>query len=34
MVEADFKKLPHFIAEASSFGQETPPPQAQQLSLF
>jgi DNA polymerase len=34
MVEADFKKLPHFIAEAGSFGQETPPPQAQQLSLF
>jgi DNA polymerase len=33
IVEADFKKLPHFIAEAGSFGQETPPPQAQQLNL-
>ena len=31
---ADLKKLPHFIPEASPFGQETPPPQAQQLSLF
>ena len=34
VVEADFKKLPGFIAEAGSFGEEKPPPQAQQLSLF
>jgi uracil-DNA glycosylase family 4 len=33
-VEADFKKLPGFIAEAASFGEQKPPPQAQQLSLF
>jgi uracil-DNA glycosylase family 4 len=34
LVEADFKKLPAFIAEAASFGEQKPPPQAQQLSLF
>ena len=34
LVEADFKKLPGFIAEAESLGDEKPPPQAQQLSLF
>ena len=34
VVEADFKKLPGFIAEAASFGEQKPPPQAQQLSLF
>jgi DNA polymerase len=34
MVEADFQKLPDFIAEATRFGEDTPPPQAQQLSLF
>jgi uracil-DNA glycosylase family 4 len=34
VVEADFKKLPGFIAEAGSFGEQKPPPQAQQLSLF
>ncbi len=34
LVEADFKKLPNFIAEAEGFGDEVPPPQAQQLSLF
>jgi DNA polymerase len=34
LVEADFKKLPGFIAEAGSFGEQKPPPQAQQLSLF
>lgn len=34
LVEADFKKLPGFIAEAESLGDEEPPPQAQQLSLF
>jgi uracil-DNA glycosylase family 4 len=34
LVEADFKKLPQFIAEAEGFDEEEPPPQAQQLSLF
>ena len=34
VVEADFKKLPGFIVEAASFGEQKPPPQAQQLSLF
>jgi len=34
MVEADFKKLPGFITEAGRFGEQKPPPQAQQLSLF
>jgi uracil-DNA glycosylase family 4 len=34
VVEADFKRLPGFIAEAASFGEQEPPPQAQQLSLF
>ncbi len=34
LVEADFKKLPHYIAEAGHFGDDAPPPQAQQLSLF
>jgi uracil-DNA glycosylase family 4 len=34
LVEADFKKLPQFIVEAKGFGEEEPPPQAQQLSLF
>lgn len=34
LVEADFQKLPGFIVEAESFGDEEPPPQAQQLSLF
>jgi uracil-DNA glycosylase family 4 len=34
VVEADFKKLPGFIAEAASFGEQKAPPQAQQLSLF
>jgi uracil-DNA glycosylase family 4 len=34
LIEADFKKLPGFIAEAVSLGEEEPPPQAQQLSLF
>jgi uracil-DNA glycosylase family 4 len=34
VVEADFRKLPGFIAEAASFGEQKPPPQAQQLSLF
>ena len=34
LVEADFKKLPGFIAEAEGLGDEEPPPQAQQLSLF
>jgi len=34
VVEADFKKLPGFITEAASFGEQKPPPQAQQLSLF
>ncbi len=34
VVEADFKKLPGFIAEAASFGEQKTPPQAQQLSLF
>jgi DNA polymerase len=34
LVEADFQKLPHLIAEAGNFDDETPPPQAQQLSLF
>jgi uracil-DNA glycosylase family 4 len=34
VVEADFKKLPGFIAEAAGFGEQKPPPQAQQLSLF
>ncbi len=34
VVEADFKKLPGFIAEAASFGEQQSPPQAQQLSLF
>jgi DNA polymerase len=34
LVEADFKKLPGLIAEAQSLGDEEPPPQAQQLSLF
>ena len=33
-IETDFQKLPHFISEAGSFGDESPPPQAQQLSLF
>lgn len=34
LVEADFKKLPGLIAEAQNYGDEEPPPQAQQLSLF
>lgn len=34
LVEADFKKLPQFIAETEGFDDEEPPPQAQQLSLF
>jgi uracil-DNA glycosylase family 4 len=34
LVEADFKKLPQFIAETKGFDDEEPPPQAQQLSLF
>lgn len=34
VVEADFKKLPGFIVEAGNYGEEEPPPQAQQLSLF
>jgi len=34
LVESDFKKLPQFITEAGGFGEEEPPPQAQQLSLF
>jgi uracil-DNA glycosylase family 4 len=34
VIEADFSKLPGFIAEAASFGEQKPPPQAQQLSLF
>ncbi len=34
VVEADFKKLPGFIAEAASFGEQKSPPQAHQLSLF
>jgi len=34
LVEADFKKLPGFIAEAGNYGDEEPPPQAEQLSLF
>lgn len=34
LVEADFKKLPQFIVEAKGFGEEEPPSQAQQLSLF
>jgi DNA polymerase len=34
LVEADFEKLPHLIDEAEQLGDEGPPPQAQQLSLF
>jgi uracil-DNA glycosylase family 4 len=34
LVEADFKKLPQFIAETKGFDDEEPPPQGQQLSLF
>ena len=34
LVEADFQKLPHLIAEAQNYGDEAPPPQAEQLSLF
>ena len=34
LVEADFKKLPGLITEAENYGDEAPPPQAQQLSLF
>ena len=34
LVEADFKKLPGFITEAENYGDDAPPPQAQQLSLF
>jgi uracil-DNA glycosylase family 4 len=34
LIEADFKKLPGLITEAENYGDETPPPQAQQLSLF
>ncbi|GAB4526253.1 MAG: uracil-DNA glycosylase [Anaerolineae bacterium] len=34
LVEADFRKLPGFIVEAGNYGEEEPPPQAQQLSLF
>ena len=34
LVEADVKKLPGFSAEAARLGDEKPPPQAQQLSLF
>ena len=34
LVEADFKKLPDLITEAENYGDEAPPPQAQQLSLF
>jgi DNA polymerase len=34
LVEADFKKLPGLLAEAENYGDEEPPPQAQQLSLF
>jgi uracil-DNA glycosylase family 4 len=34
LVEADFKKLPGLITEAENYGDDAPPPQAQQLSLF
>ncbi len=34
LIEADFQKLPHLIAEAANYGDEAPPPQAEQLSLF
>jgi uracil-DNA glycosylase family 4 len=34
LIEADFKKLPGFITEAGNYGDEEPPPQAEQLSLF
>jgi uracil-DNA glycosylase family 4 len=34
LIETDFKKLPGLIAEAHNYGDEEPPPQAQQLSLF
>ena len=34
LVEADFKKLPGLLAEAENYGDEEPPPQAQQLRLF
>jgi uracil-DNA glycosylase family 4 len=34
LVEADFEKLPQLIDEAEQLGDEGPPPQAQQLSLF
>jgi len=34
LIEADFKKLPGLITEAENYGDETSPPQAQQLSLF
>ena len=34
LIEADFKKLPGLIAEAENYGDEAPPPQAEQLSLF
>ena len=34
LIEADFQKLPHLITEAQNYGDETPPPQAEQLSLF
>jgi len=34
LVEADFKKLPGLITEAENYGDEAPPPQAQQLNLF
>ena len=34
LIEADFQKLPHLITEAQNYGDEAPPPQAEQLSLF
>ncbi len=33
-MEADFKKIPELLTEAENLGDEPPPEQAQQLSLF